>query len=321
MRPIYLSLALAAAVAFSACDPVEDDYSDNISVVSADQINATVQVVKENGKNVNGVVVDVVAKNPVQISNGVNTVYSSHAELTLFGTGENTVYVTEMNPDLSTVTKEFKVMVDEMSDNFPVLPQYGLLTNNSQKKWKWACERTTCDYVNPPAENGFRGVSWGSFGWCNPKALLGEDHGADVWWGAAPAELEGQLSHSPTGKVTGEENPDAYMIFSLNGTKIETYAADGTLIRSGKFDLSSWGKKVAAWSEGTLVTSAESILFPWEINMHGYAPTDFDVIELTENSLVLVCCTPEKQKEVGGITIDDNGINGEGTFWRFVAAE
>lgn len=308
MRPIYLSLALAAAVAFSACDPVEDDYSDNISVVSADQINATVQVVKENGKNVNGVVVDVVAKNPVQISNGVNTVYSSHAELTLFGTGENSVYVTEMNPDRSSVTKEFKVTVDEMSDNFPVLPQYGLLTNGSQKKWKWASAANT----NPP-DPVFGTRCWGNWGWAVPNKLnTGE---AGIWWGVdSPSDLKDQLNHSSVGKATGEEDPDAYMIFSLNGTKIETYAADGTLIRSGKFDLSRWGKPNISY-EGLLVTTAESILFPWQINKGGYAPTDFDVLRLTEEEMVLCVC------DASAYNSATNSVDGEGTFWRFVAAE
>ncbi len=300
-----MSLALTAAMALAACDPCEDDYSDNISAVTAGQVEISCNVVRENGKNVNAAVVEVKASNPVQISNGVNTVYAPYAELTLFNVGENTIYVTVMNPDLSVVEKTVKVNVDEMSDNYPVLPQYNLLTNGSSKKWKWA---TAADPIG-----AFGTRCWGNWGWTNPANLV--NGGASVWWGCdKPEDLADQLGHTPTGAVTGEESSDAYMVFSLNGTKIETYAADGKLIRSGKFDLSKWGSPRISY-QGTLVTTAGAILFPWQINTGGFAPTDFDVALLTEDEMIL-CYSDASTINVAGSSVD-----GEGTFWRFVAAD
>lgn len=307
MRPIYISLALTAAMALAACDPCEDDYSDNISVVTADQVEISCNVVRENGKNVNAAVVEVKASNPVQISNGVNTVYAPYAELTLFNVGQNTIYVTVMNPDLSIVEKTVTVTVDEMSDNYPVLPQYNLLTNGSTKKWKWA--------TGEDSRGVFGTRCWGNWGWTNPANWFVEGSGAGIWWGCdKPEDLADQLSHSPSGAATGEENSGAYMVFSLNGTKIETYAADGKLIRSGKFDLSKWGSPRISY-EGTLVTTAEAILFPWQINKGGFAPTDFDVALLTKDEMILC------YSDASTINAAGNSVDGEGTFWRFVAAD
>lgn len=310
MRPAYISLALSAALALAACDPCEDDYSDNISVVTADQVDVMCNVVREDGKNVNAVVVEVKASNPVQISNGVNTVYAPYAELTLFNVGANTIYVSVMNPDLSVVEKTVTVNVDEMSDNYPVLPQYNLLTNGSQKKWKWATEEDP--------RGVFSTRCWGNWGWTNPANWFVEGSGAGIWWGVdTPEDLEGQLNHSPYGVATGEESSDAYMIFTLNDTKIETYAADGKLIRSGKFDLSKWNSPRISY-EGVLVTTAESILFPWQINKEdvgGFAPTDFDVALLTEDEMILC------YSDASVINANANEVQGEGTFWRFVAAD
>ena len=59
------------------------------------------------------------------------------------------------------------------------------------------------------------------------------------------------------------------------------------------------------WELGTLTTDAGSILFPFKINGNGTKPTEFDIMKLTGNQLVLV---------YGG-----NGAWGEATYWRFKA--
>lgn len=303
MRPLYLSAALLALMAgLAACDPTEDDYSDNFAAVAVDQIKVDLQQVTENGKKVNGVHVNVSCAAPIQISNGVNTFNTTDATITLFNEGENKVLVTAMNPDGSTVTKEISVNVETMSDNYPVLPQYNLLTNGSQKKWKWA--------TNEDPIFGTR--CWGNWGWMDPSLLNG---GGSIWWGVdTPEDLTGQLNHSTKGEAIGEESVDAYMVFSLIGTKIETYDANGKLIRSGKFNLDKWNSPNISY-EGLLVTTAESILFPFQINKGGYAPTDFDVVRLTETEMVLCVSDPTTYNT------SNNNVDGEGTFWRFTAAE
>lgn len=149
MKKIYLIFALLGMALFTACDPVEEDYSNNIQQMTAEQLDVTVTVEQQNGKNVNKV--KVVAENPlpIQISNGVNTVYSSSAELLLFGKGESLITVSAMNPDGSLITREFKVNVDEMY--YEVDPTYNLLFGSGEKIWKWAevdCLGKSCSNSN-----------------------------------------------------------------------------------------------------------------------------------------------------------------------------
>lgn len=295
MKKIYLIFALLGTALFTACDPVEDDYGNNISAITAaDQIKATVTVEALNGKNVNKVHVDADGNSiPIQLSNGVNTAYSTVADFLLFGVGENVVYISAQNPDGTVVTKEVTVNVDEM--HYDVPEQYALLTNNASKTWTW--------------DTDVNGGAWGNFGY---QAGSGEDfalNGNGTWFSCPPSDLAGQLQHSSSGKVTGEESDNAYMVWSLNGTKIETFAPDGKLIRSGKFNIEDYDKKIDGWSIGTLNTTAESILWPWKINGNGYAPTSFQVIQLDESKMVLVYAD------------DKLSAWGEATFWRFKAKE
>ena len=109
-----------------------------------------------------------------------------------------------------------------------------MLCGSGSKKWTWDTE------VN--------GGAWGNMGY---KADSGENfanNGSGTWWSCAPADLADQLSHSTIGSPTGEENADAYMTWTLSGTKIETFTPSGTLIRSGKFSLNNYSKKEEGWS-------------------------------------------------------------------------
>lgn len=291
MKKIYLLFAIAGTLTFTACDPAEDDVNNNISSMTADEIQATVTVEQQNGQNVNKV--KVVANNPlpVTISNGVNTVHSSAAELILFNQGENSIYIAAQNPDRSVVTKEIKVNVDAMT--YAVPGEYKLLTNGSKKTWTW--------------DTDVNGGSWGNLGYRGDSGENFAKSGSGTWFSCPPADLSGQLQHSSSGVATGEENPNAYMEWSLNGTKIETYAADGKLVRSGTFNIDNYSKKIDGWSIGTLTTSKEAMLWPWQINANGFAPTDFEVIQLDENKMVLVYAAA------------GTGAWSEATFWRFKA--
>lgn len=289
MKKIYSLFALMGALAFTGCEPTEDDYNNNISFMTADQIKATITVEQQNGRNVNKV--KVVANNgvPIQITNGVNTAYSSYAELLLFNEGVNTVYVLAQNPDGSVLTKEYEVNVEQMYYEVP--EQYAILTGGTSKTWTWDTE------VN--------GGAWGNLGY---QGSSGEDfaqNGGSTWWSCPPADLSGQMQHSSSGTPTGEEDVNAYMVWSLNGTKIETFTPNGTLVRQGKFNIENYSKNIDGWSIGTLNTTAESMLFPWKINGGGYAPTEFQVIQLNEDKMVLVYAE------------DGSGGWSEATFWRF----
>ncbi len=167
----------------------------------------------------------------------------------------------------------------------------GSLTNYSEKSWTWDTE--------------FRGdgAVWGNLGYAPGDGDSFCKDGNGIWWGAAPADLAGQLGHSDTGAATGEEDSGAYMTFNFDKGTVQSFDASGKQIRSGKYELQGFkGKRIypsadgsqAAWSLGTLHTDAGSILFPFQINSHNdghdktTCPTDFEVMQLDGNHLKLI---------------------------------
>lgn len=172
----------------------------------------------------------------------------------------------------------------------------GCLTDYSEAKWSWDRD----------------GQCWGNGQYAGNSGEEFANNYANQWWGVNdPAELLDQLNHSDTGEATGEESFDAYMIFTADGL-ITTYNAAGEEIRSGSFSVTSNnGERVinsesgVEWQLGTLTTTEGSILFPFKINSTpaGEKPTDFDVLKITDDKIVLV---------YGG-----NGAWNECTVWRF----
>lgn len=171
----------------------------------------------------------------------------------------------------------------------------GMLTEFDDKSWTWDTEFNR---------------SWGNGQYAGNAGIDFANSEANVWWGCLPEDLVGQLGHSNTGVATGEEDSNAYMTFNWKNSSIKSFDASGKEIRSGKFELKwDYGKRTTnadsgnEWSLGTLHTDAGSILFPFKINGGGEMPTDFDVLKLTNDQMVLV---------YGG-----NGTWGEATWWRF----
>ena len=134
--------------------------------------------------------------------------------------------------------------------------------------------------------------------------------GNGIWWGAKPEELTGQLQHSDTGVATGEEDPNAYMVFTEDGL-VNTYTADGTIIRGGTYEIKDWSPENphqvngVNWHIGTLVTDKPAILFPFKINGGGTTVTSFEIMQLTPDEMKLVYA--------------DAGTGGwsEATWWAF----
>ena len=174
----------------------------------------------------------------------------------------------------------------------------GALTGFENKAWTWDTEFR---------ENG---AVWGNLGYA-----AGDDWTGGIWWGAKPEELTGQLKHSDTGVATGEESADAYMTFDWKTGAVKSYSGAGAEIRSGKFEILNWGNgektqasvdgSIANWAYGTLHTDAGSILFPFKINGGGEKPTDFEIIQLTNDNMKLIYAAP------------GTGGWGEATWWAF----
>ncbi len=171
----------------------------------------------------------------------------------------------------------------------------GNLTDNSSKAWTWDTE--------------FRedGITWGNAATMEGGAAWS----GDIWWGVSPADLVDQLNHSDTGVATGEEDPDAYMIFDNELGTVKSYAADGTEIRSGSFEITDWANGSYYTNDlgygelGKFNTSEGAILFPFQINTGGYMPTTFSIMKLSESQFQLVYTTSEANSW------------GEATWWAF----
>jgi len=155
---------------------------------------------------------------------------------------------------------------------------------------------------NPDALDG---VIWGNMGYCGGPGANAVASGK--WWGVtSEEEFAGQLQHSNTGALTGEESLDAYMTFTPEG-QLKKFDASGKQLNDGTFsvDLVEGNE----WKVANLNTSAGAILWPFEINSGGNMPTTFEVVDLTGDKMTLVY--PD------GGAFDGLGGWGEATFWQF----
>lgn len=145
-------------------------------------------------------------------------------------------------------------------------------------KWGWSTS-ATC-WGN--AGNSGSGASFNAPGVVDGK-----------WWGVtSPEELAGQSDHSGDGKTEMDASTDAYMMFE--GNTVTSYAADGTKIRGGEYEVvmndfvSGAGRGAKGWELGKLTTSEPALLFPWSINEHGVAAPEFDIMYFDANNMTLV---------------------------------
>lgn len=292
MKKIVFLAMLAGALCMTSCDPAEDNTKNNTTAMTADQLQATVTVEQQNGKNVNKV--KVIANNPlpVQITNGVNTVASSSAELLLFGTGENTIIVSALNPDGTILSKEFTVNVDEMFYDVP--PQYALLCGSGEKTWGW--------------DTSLNGNVWGNGGYLGTSAQAFVE-GDQNWWGTTPEDIANQANDYGFDPA---DAGDATMTFVLMGTKIiKSSGATGTF----SFDMSKTtmsANNTDLWAIGKLYTTGGSILFPCKINSGdnpGNTLHEYDIMSLTEDKLILTYAPA------------GTAAWGEATWWRFKAIQ
>lgn len=169
----------------------------------------------------------------------------------------------------------------------------GAFTANDERKWGWASD-------------GYE--IWGNAGNSGGGSAFGWNNVDGKWWGVTSATgLLDQLQHSPTGIATGEEDDDAYMIFSSDGN-VTTYDAAGNEIRSGKFEVETYDERNNGWELGKVKTS--STLFPFSINEGGVTVTEFDLMYLDGDNMTLVYTKG-----------NGSGSWGEITYWRFEAKE
>lgn len=302
MKKIILSImALALLV---ACDPMQSEKDFDAPILTAEQLKqyCSVTVDQENGKNVNHAVVRCSAPVNVMWTNNVEVVKANDAQFTMLVTGNHTLTCKACNGDGSVVSVEFPITVNELSDRYPVLPQWGYLYGDGEKDWTWDTESFPGQW--------FAGAVWGNMGYLPGSGDSFVQGGNGVWWGAKPEELTGQLGHSNTGVATGEEDAGAYMTFTLTGTKIQKFAANGKAIgQEGllSFDMTPTMNGNDVWAQGKLTVTNGTMLFPFKINGGGKVVNEFEIMQLDDKNMKLIFAEP------------GTGSWSEATWWAFKA--
>lgn len=178
----------------------------------------------------------------------------------------------------------------------------GCLNNYDKKEWTWDTESFPGQW--------FEGAVWGNLGYTPGDGDTFVNDGNGVWWGCPPADLTGQLQHSDTGAATGEEDPNAYMVFDIDGA-VTTYSGSGSKIRGGAYELKFSATRQpmndVAWNFGTLETDPGVILFPFQINGGGTKVGHFEVMQLSAEKMKLIYAP------------DGTGGWSEATWWAFKA--
>ena len=178
--------------------------------------------------------------------------------------------------------------------------------DNTSKSWTWNDELTF----------------WGNMGYCGGDGSLVYSKQEGKWWGigvtdstTVSEDFEGQLKHSVTGQLTGEEDLNAYFTMYENGDFVK-FDANGNVLSSTtwSFDADKAVKNGGAtWCSGRLITGENSVLWPFEINAGGKYVTEFEVVYIDDNHMTLVYPDEGAFDKLGGW--------GEATFWQFKAVE
>jgi len=250
----YILLTSVFLAIFAACNPIEDKVGVGELITSADDIQATVTPILDNGQNTNKVKVNCTSPVLCQWTDGVKTYVSNDTVMTLFVKGEQTITLNALAADGTKLTKDFSVNVAEMK--YAVEPQYGYLCGSGEKSWTWA--DTKC---------------FGNGG--------GSDT-APAWWILNPSDIAGQC----TGKNLPADGIGASMKFVLKGLKMIKTTADGkSTTGTFSFDMTA---KISGWAIGKLSLTSTNILCGYDFNASGYtAWTEYNIIYLDDNKMIL----------------------------------
>lgn len=176
------------------------------------------------------------------------------------------------------------------------------------RAWSWNTEATD-------------GVVWGNMGYCGGNGADFYATGAGRWWGVVQEfddddngdGFDKQLAHSVSGKMTGEESMDAYMVFSEDGF-VQKYDKNGKLLNETEYSIETQPDEGRAeWAPYILRTGENSVLWPFEVNADGKYVTTFEVVYLTEEAMTLVYPDGGDFGSLGGW--------GEASFWQFKAVD
>ena len=271
---------IIAVIIFHSCDPIENR-KEMTGVTTMGKIDQYVSVTQEmrNGVRSNYLLLNSDGLDALSSWDyGCGTYKGTNGRVQLILPGENTIVFTAWNGDGSILTKEFTVTVDEC---FDVPYEWQLLCGTGEKVWTW---------------DESQGRIWGNGGYlANVEP---------TWWGRTLDDIHEEAA--------GEGN-GATITFSARGPSLIKNKTDGTT-ETGTFNFDMSKVKLDAgntynWAIGKLYTTGVTVLCGKKMNVASGPINDYDIIQLTEDVLVLAWSE-------GG---DNAGAWGGCWFWMFRA--
>ncbi|SHE70878.1 hypothetical protein [Dysgonomonas macrotermitis] len=259
MKKIIILPLLAILISFIACSPI-DDREELKGNITADQIDAIVTVETIDGKNVNKIKFECHSPINCKWSNGVVTVAANSGEMQMFITGDQTVTLTGLNSDGTTLTKEYSVRIDELY--YPIAKEYEYFCGpTGEKIWRWDTEAAI-----PYGMGGYMASSNGDWASSDMDAIQAKADAADK----------------------SNEGKNGRLKFSLNGMKITKLNNDGSDGSESTFlfDMSRQTPNFMGneWAIGKVYTNtSDALLLGFD-----HPSTEFDILRLDEDKMVLV---------------------------------
>lgn len=315
MKKIYLCMMAALAV-LASCDPSKDDKGWSGQTISADQLEKGIVLEQFDYNEETGQFTPSETGNFIKYSTNPSKVVevyylvdgeemglasgAANGIFPLFPTRgsdpNQTVYFRTREFDGSSVTASKQVTVKvatELSLEMSII-----CSNAGEKVWTWAKDGREV---------------WGNFGY-TPGAGEGFAENLDgKWWGVdfVNNTFADQQQHRGGDTVTGDDQPDSYMVISERGT-ITCYDPSGKEIRSAKFQINDFDpvvrkvKNDQPWHLGKLVVKGGGgVLWPYAINTGGYQPEEYEIMRLSATQLILTYAA------------EGTASWSEATFWRF----
>lgn len=290
MKKIYFAAVSLVAMSMMACDPAVEEIDSNPVQLTESQLADRVIVTQEGKSDLFTFTTNPATYVQIRYADDNSLLAAGTAgtfRVPVFSQGNFKVLTLNTVGKAVESSKSYPVEEWEVTDVLKTI-----IGNDFEngKAWTWDTELN--------ADGG----CWGNAGY-QAGAFDGNSINGQ-WWGCPNDGFSGQLNHSNTGVLTGEEEAGAYLVFNKN--QLLKYDASGKLLNTGTFSVD--GKANNIGSEfGYLNTSEGALLWPFMINGGGFMPTTFEIAFLSDKRLQLVYAK------------DGTGSWGECTWWAFKA--
>lgn len=290
MKKILFAAVPVIAMSLMACEPAVDEIDANLVQLTESQLEQRVIVTQEGKTDVFSFTTSPSTYVQIRYADDNSLLAAGTSgtfRVPVFSQGNFTVQTLNVGGKAVSSSKSYPVEEWEVTEVLKTI-----IGNDFEngKAWTW--------------DTGINadGGCWGNAGY-QAGAFDGNSINGQ-WWGCPNDGFSGQLNHSNTGKLTGEEEAGAYMVFNKNS--LTKYDASGKLLNSGTFAVDGKANYIGS-DFGFLNTSEGAILWPFMINGGGYRPTSFEIAYLSDQKMQLVYAK------------EGTGSWSECTWWAFKA--